>query len=323
MAVKKNENFSIILYTKGDEQFELTNDGLYQIVPKFDADAPDGFQNLRTTKVLDPDVASMPVNLALWDDDRQMYDTGLTEYSAALTRMFPDLSVRKVQVAAIKKHILDPMIERKGDIFSPNNFQFWDDESFNLSLDHVFNTAKVEDLYKLYLLVLHGNLAPKEFESDPAYRLKAQYSVENKESVIDLKHKKELEVNEATAMFFTMLKSSKKELIALLDWMKISTAAESDEALLNSIFTRWLKDDVNQNPRAFLDLYKNMIDTPSGKRELEMYSNLVSLRKSGRIKQAFNTITIDGDELGANLKDATKKVLADEELTKKILSILD
>lgn len=323
MALKKDNNFSIVLHTKGDEKFELTNDGLYQIISKFDADALDGFQEHRTTKVLDPEAGAMTVNLALWDEERNLYDTGMTEYSKALTRLYPNPTVRKEVLKSITTHILNPMIERKGEVFSPNNVEFWDNESFTITLDHVFNTAKVEDLYKLYLLVLHGNLAPKEFESDPQYRKKAQYSVENKESVIDLKHKKELETNEATALFFTMLSTNKAELIALLDWMKISTAAESDKALLNSIFTRWLKEDINQNPRAFLDIYKNMIESPSGKRELEMYSHLVSLMKKGKIKRAFNTVTLDGDDLGANLKDAAKKVLADEDLSKKILSLLD
>lgn len=320
---KKENDFNIVLHKRGDAQFELTNSGLYQVVSKFDADAPDGFQAERTTKILDPDAGVKTVNLAAWDDERKVFDTGMTEYSAALTRLYPNIEARRVVLREVTKHILNPMIQRKGNVFDPNNFEFWDEESTMLSVDHVFNTEKVEDLYKMYLLVLHGNLAPSEFESDPKFKNLAQFSVENKESVVDLKHRKELELNEATAMFFTMMKSSRAELIALLDWMKISTQTEIDDALLNAIFTRWLKEDINQNPRQFLELYENMITSPSGKRELEMYSNLVQLRKSGTIKQAFNTITLDGEDIGSNLKDATKKVLADEELTKRIMNLLD
>lgn len=320
---KKESDFNIILYKRGDNQFELSSNSLYQVIPKFDADAVDGFQAERTTKILDPEAGVTTVNLAVWDAAREVYDTGMTEYSAALTRLYPNIEARRVVLREITKHILNPMIQRKGNVFDPNNLEFWDNESFDLSVDHIFNTEKVEDLYKMYLLVLHGNLAPTEFESDPAFKNSAQYSVENKESVIDLKHKKELELNKATAMFFTMLTSSRAELIALLDWMKISTQTEIDDALLNSVFTRWLKEDINQNPRQFLELYENMIKSPSGKRELEMYSNLVQLRKSGKIKQAFNTITLDGEDLGSSLKDVTKKVLADEELTTRIMNLLD
>ena len=319
----KNEEFRIVLDKQGDEEFVLTNDGFYQIVSKFDADAPDGFQEFRTTKILDPDASAMPVNLAVWDEQRKMYDTGMTEYSAALTRMFPDIEARRVVLRAITKYILNPMIERRGNVFEPNNVEFWDKESFTISLDHVFDTRKVEDLYALYLLVLHGNLAPKEFESTPKYKNYCYYSVENRDQVVDLKHKRELEYNEAIALFFTLLNSNEKELMALLDWMKISNSADTDKALLNSIFTRWLKEDMNQNPRDFLKIYEDMIKSPSGKRELEMYSNLVFLRKEGKVKQAFNTIKLDGEDIGANMKDATKNVLADEELTERVLKLLD
>lgn len=325
MAFKKkeDEDFNIVLYKNGDKTFELTNKGLYQIVSKFDADAPQGFQDFRTTKVLDPEVASMPVNLAAWDESRKMYDTGMTDYSAALSRLYPKPEERKIVLDKIQKFILKPMVERRGDVFDPRNLEFWDEEFFTLSLDHVFNTEKPEDLYALFLLVLHGTLAPSEFESDPYFRLKSFYSVENKEEVIDLKHKKELETNEAIGIFYTMLKNSKAELVALLEWMRISTAADTDDALLNSIFTRWLKDDSSQNPRAFIKAYDDLINSPSGKAELEMYSNLVTLRKAGKIKQAFNTITLNGEEIGSNLKDVNKKALADAELKEKLLLLLE
>lgn len=322
MAIKRNDDFSIVLYRRGEETFELTNKGLYQIVSKFDADALDGFQEHRTTKVLDPEAGAMTVNLAVWDDERKMWDTGMTEYSSALMRLEPNPTARKILLASIKKHILEPMITLKQDVFDPHNNEFWDNESFTLTLDHVFNTERPDHLYTLFLLVLHGNLAPKEFESDPAFRLKASYSVENKESVIDLKHRKELEVNEATATFFTMLKTQKAELMALLEFLKISSGVDTDDALLNSIFTRWLKDDVNQNPKAFLKGYENYIDSPSGKEELQMFANLTQLRREGKIKQSFNKILFNGDEIGDNMRDAAKKVLADQTLKEEILKLL-
>ena len=322
MAIKKNDDFSIVLYKRGDETFELTNKGLYQIVSKFDADALDGFQEHRTTKVLDPDAGAMIVNLAVWDEDRNMWDTGMTEYSAALMRLQPDATARKILLTSIKKYILEPMIALKQDVFDPHNNEFWDNESFTLTLDHVFNTERPDHLYALFLLVLHGNLAPKEFESDPAFRLKASYSVENKESVIDLKHRKELEVNEATATFFTMLKTQKAELMALLEFLKISSGVDTDDALLNSIFTRWLKDDVNQNPKAFLKGYDSYIESPSGKEELQMFANLTQLRREGKVKQSFNKILFNGDEIGDNMRDAARKVLADQTLKEEILKLL-
>ena len=322
MAIKKNDDFSIVLYKRGDETFELTNKGLYQIVSKLDTEAPDGFQEFRTTKVLDPDAGAMTVNLAVWDEDRNMWDTGMTEYSAALMRLQPDATARKILLSSIKKHILEPMIALKQDVFDPHNNEFWDNESFTLTLDHVFNTERPDHLYVLFLLVLHGNLAPKEFESDPAFRLKASYSVENKESVIDLKHRKELEVNEATATFFTMLKTQKAELMALLEFLKISSGVDTDDALLNSIFTRWLKDDVNQNPKAFLKGYDSYIESPSGKEELQMFANLTQLRREGKVKQSFNKILFNGDEIGDNMRDAARKVLADQTLKEEILKLL-
>lgn len=73
-------------------------------------------------------------------------------------------------------------------------------------------------------------------------------------------------------------------------------------ALLNSIFTRWLKDDVNQNPKAFLKGYDSYIESPSGKEELQMFANLTQLRREGKVKQSFNKILFNGDEIGDNMK---------------------
>ena len=53
-----------------------------------------------------------------------------------------------------------------------------------------------------------------------------------------------------------------------------------------------------------------------------MFANLTQLRREGKVKQSFNKILFNGDEIGDNMRDATRKVLADQTLKEEILKLL-
>lgn len=318
-----SDDFSIIVHSEltpqGQKEFRIKKGEIYQIVPRFDADAPDGFQEFSTTKIIDPEAGQQVVNLAVWDEDKNVYDTAFTVHSKALINLYPDPKAREEVVAQIKKHILQPMIDIKGDVFDPKNTEYWDEEIFTLNLDETFKTDDPYSLFRLYLLTIHGIIAPKDFESSNRFKF-AQYSVENKDGLVTLKQRKELNKNKAIGVFYTLLTSNKAKLISILDWMKVGASLEDDEGLLNLVFTDWLNNHP-QNSQLFTETVAQF-DTASGKKEIEMYSHLVTLVSKKRIKKYVGRVELDGEVIGTDLKDATKKVLQDRELTNKIIEIL-
>jgi hypothetical protein len=323
MATRIKEDFSILIHREttvnGDREFRIKKGEIYQIVPRFDADAPDGFQEFRTTKIIDPEAGQQVVNLAIWDNDKNMYDTALTVHSKVLIKNFPDQKVREEVVAQLQKHILEPMIEIKGDVFDPKNLDFWDNEIFTINLDEVFKTEDPISLFRLYLLTIHGIISPKDFEASDRFKY-AQYSVENKDGMVTLKQRKELEKNKAIGLFYTLLTGDKKKLLSVLDWMKVGASLEDDPGLLNLVFSEWVNNHP-QNAQLFSETVAQF-ETPSGKKELDMYSHLVTLYSMKKLKKSVGRVELDGEFLGVDMKDATRKILQDRELTNKIVEIL-
>jgi len=159
----------LLVYSNGEKKFYIEPDTAYQIIAKYDADAPDGFQKVRTTKLPDPSVAVNGTPLAFYDMDRQVFDTALTENSKALIKLYPDAEERRRALTKITKHITNPLLSLKGNI-EPNNFALWDDFSFPLSVDTVLKSSDPLQLFYLYSLIIHGKLAPVGFESEAYFK---------------------------------------------------------------------------------------------------------------------------------------------------------
>ena len=320
---RQKEELSILVHREntptGEKEFRIKKGEVYQIVPKYDADAPDGFQEFRTTKIIDPEAGQQTINIATWDATRGVYDTALTMQSQILNQMFPDETVRQSVVNTLNELIVKPITALKGDVLDPRNNAFWDEETFTITLDEVFNTNDPYQLFLLYMITVGGLVAPIEFESSTRYN-KTQYSVENKEGMVTLKQRKELEKNKAIGVFYSMLTTDKTKLLSILDWMKVGASLEDDEGLLNLVFTEWINEHP-QNAQLFTDAIIQF-NTPSGKKEIEMYSHVVTLLGKNRIKRSLNRIEFDGEFIGTSLKDATKKILQDKDLTNKVIEIL-
>lgn len=319
LLVYKNakDDFKIKIAENGEQPY------VYQVVSKYDADAPSGFKDHRTTKALDPDVNNT-VPLAVYDDNRKVYDTGLTKDSKALKKLYPDEADRQRALQVITKSILNPLADLKGmDTLNPNNFEFWDDFGITISLDQSFNTSDPLQLYYLYILTLRGKLAPIGFESDPHYKTDAQYCVENKDSVIDVAQKREFEKSKATSRFMNLLDTDKEGLESILEWIGVPGVAGTEDALMNTIFTQWLQNDDNQNPKAFLEAYKTLYESPSGKNKTLIYSKLRKLEKARKVTRTPSGVSLGNDFLGKNMKDAAEKLVVDNELLQKFYDVFD
>lgn len=324
MATLRNTDEKLKIKVHG---FDILSDTIYKVVPKLDTQAPDGFIAHDTTKILNPEIGTS-VPMAVWDEDRGVWDTGLHENSKILIRLYPDPKARAEVLKGLKKFIIDPVetIKGKGAL---SHFQerdkesFWDNASTKLVKDLTFSTSNPMDLLSLYSAVLHGNLAPKEMEEDPVFRTKAQFAVQNIEQVVDLKQRKDLERNKAIGLFFSMLTQNKEDLLSILDYLGIPSTNNPDEAALNSVFTEWLNNEENgyQNASIFVETH-TFFQTKDGKEELKIFSTLKELLRSGAIKRKMGAIYLDDLDLGANLKIAAKKAVKSEEIQELIFNKL-
>jgi hypothetical protein len=324
MPITKGEDFSILVYKNGDKEFRIQSNTPYQIVSKFDADAPDGFQKARTTKVPDPSVGYNGTPLAFYDLDRSVYDTALTEYSKSLVKLYPDVDDRKRALQEITKRITNPLITLKGkETIEPNNFQFWDDFRIDLAIDEILNTSNPLHLFYLYSLIIHGKLAPVEFESESYFKNNAQFSVENKESVINVSQKRELEKSKAISRFFTLHEDDEPALLAILEWMGITGLEGADEALMNTVFKNWLEKDDNQNPKEFLKTYDQYYKTKSGKNVLDIFKGLKDLQKLKKVKKTTEGVLFEEEIIGKDFKEAAQKVATNKELLEKFYAAIE
>lgn len=319
----------LLVYKNGNQEYSIkigTSDKpyTYQVIPMFDADAPDGFQKMRTSKIIDPTVYNR-VRLGTYDSEKMMYDAGLHKNSRILTRLYPDESLRQTALKNITKYIINPMLDiyTKEQLMEPKNFDFWDNLTENIELDNSYNTSDPLQLFKLYCLISKGDLCPAGLESESYYKGSAQYAVENKDAVVDVGQKRKLEISTATAKFITLLTTDKEGLTAILEWMGITGVVDSEDTLLNDIFTTWLSKDDNQNPKAFLETYATYYESDSGKKELIMFKDLKHLQRQKKIVKGMQGFTLNDHFLGKDIKDAVKNVLKDDTLLELVYAALE
>lgn len=310
----------ILVYRNGSKEYYIEVGQSYQVISKFDADAPDGFQKERTTKFLNPDMATK-THVAFFDMDRKIYDTGLTKNSKALKNLYKnDESAIQTALRQITSLITNPLISIKSaDTIDPNNLDFWDEPeenfSVNLGVDLVFNTNDTIQLYQLYQLILQGKLAPAGLESEPLYKTNAQYAVENKSDVVEVSQKRELDKSKALFKFMTLLNTDKNLLNSVLDLAGIrGVDNRTDEALLNNVFTQWLNKDENQNPKRFLEIYKNNYESDSGRQFLTLFTAIKDLERKGVIQRKMSGLVLGEEVLGKTTEEAAQKIAKDPQL---------
>ena len=301
------------------EAFHIEGEKAYQIINKFDANAPDGFRRERTTKVLDSDASEQSIPLSVYDSQKRCWDTALDNTSRRLNELFPNKEDLQRHLQDVTKHIYNPLLQiYTKEMLDSRNNEFWDGYRYKLNFENVLNTKDPEQRAYLYFAVIHGHLAPVDFESEPLFKRCAQFSVENKESVITVSQKRDLERNKAIARFTVLLEEDKEFLEIMLDYMGIPGLAGADESFANAIFTNWLSKDDNQNPKQFLEIYKNFYKSEAGKKELKIYKTLKDMEKVKSIKVTVDGLLFDEEIIGKNFKEASKNVATSAILFNKI-----
>lgn len=303
---------------------DIKSDTVYQVTPKLDFDAPQAFQDFGTTKVLSTDVDN-DVPGAIFDTDKNAWDTGMYLESRALNKAFPDEKERKAALKNIEKYIVVPIEKIKGagalSHLTTNN-KFWDDFRIKIKKDAVFFTNKTEELLALFLAVLHRQVSPSTIATGNHEFAKAQYSIQDKDSVVDRQQQLEMAEMEANGIFYQMLKTKRSDLISMLDYLDISVSQNSEDPALISLFKRFTKhkEDGLQNIKSFLKLAEKVSDE-EGETEIYLFSKLKQLNAKGKVKQRKGEVFFEDELIGSNFKTAAAFVMQDKELQKRILEL--
>lgn len=306
------------------KNFEIKLGSLYQVNPKFDASAPDGFQEYRTTKLL----TSTGINLEAipFDESRNVWDTGLYTTSPCYQGM--NKSEVKNIVDTLTEKVVKPLEEEWGEgvLDHKKENTFWDSYGIELYRSKVFNTEKPLQTLNLFHSLIQGLLAPKgKMESSPDFRL-AQFVVEDKEKVISLEQEKDLLNTETIGKFYALLNGDVEQLRNVLNYIgiKIPVGSTVDKAVVSNIFNRSMdsaKDEFYAK-KSFVEAYDKSLK-PAGYNELKTFRNLEELFLKGEVEKDRENFVLRGEELGVSLKDAARKVSSTPKLQAMVESIID
>lgn len=315
-SIKPAENFKVVV-----NGFEIESGKIYQVTPKPDEDAPDGFRKERTTKVLSPRITESIG--CVKNAQTNTWDTGFYEYSPCYKHL--PMNQREEIVKNIVKNIKEPIENLYGGTnkLDQNNDAFWDEYSFELRNGEIFNTAEPKELLNLYMAILHRSLAPVKDASHTSYR-EAKYCVINKDEVINRKLSKDLNYNKAIGNFWTLYENDKPKLIDVLGYLGLHATESTNEATLNNIVSNYLKNKQSgdQNVEIFLETFKKA-KTEEGKAEIKLYGNLKDLAKKGVIIKEGTDYMLAGKPIGSTFKIAASVVAKDQELQEAVITALD
>lgn len=306
--------------------FDIKTNTLYEVQEKFDASAPDGFQEARTSKLLTFNLKD-GVPGAIWDSVKGNWDTGLYEGSKALREAFPGADLKPV-ITKLTKEIVKPFeleigVGKLNHVPSNEVNNYWDNFIIPVYRGRVFNTANPKDLLELYLAVLHRKLTPKDKESTPDF-LGSYFLIVDQEGFVSKKAENREEIMKAMATFYAMRTSDRETLIRLLGFLGLPVSEKTDNNTLTAMFDNWLNDknDKYQNNRLFNETVENLT-TEEGKDKLFIFSKLKDLKAKGKVAERRGEISMDGTFVATGgLKNATDKIYDDKELYELFTSLI-
>lgn len=305
---------------------DITLGYTYEVVPKYDADAPDGFRQWNTTKLLMRGVGE--THGVTFDYSLNMWDTGF-EMDSLCNSDIPEYE-REVLVKAYNTHIKLPFEKKFRKDLSPVDTEddkgfstsFWSTFGVEIYKGRTFDTSNVKELLELFVILKHFKVCEKGEKSYLARE--AKYNIINKEKLTSLKDTRNAEKLEAIAKFHVMLNSDKETLFTVLEWLNFGSVRNSEDITLQNIVMDYFEnpDYGHQNISNFLETYK-MTESESRKEEMEMFSLLNKMNNRRLFKYERKEYTLNGDPIGNSLKDIAARCLKDPELRKDVIAAAD
>jgi hypothetical protein len=297
---------------------ELILGNTYEIIPKKDFDAPSGFKEHGTTKLLMPGISE--IRAVPFDQGINLWDTGFDSDSPVNAKIPP--AERAALSLQYNKLIKEPYEKRfRKDLSSTNN-DFWDEYTYELHTYKTFDTANEKDLLDLFQALVQGRIC-EVGEKDATLQRTANYSIRNREKETSLKEERAETKFEAFAIFSTLLKADFKKddtLISVLEWVGLTNIRETDKETLKKTVLRMLEDPKNgyEFSERFVKAF-NMTETNIGKEIMDLFSILQKLRTSNKIEVKRQQYYIDGIKIGNHLKEAAEVANKNPEIKELIL----
>lgn len=298
--------------------FTIRENTFYQVVPKPDPDAPQGFIDEGTTKVLDPRISDFVPNV--FDSTMEAWDTGFYEESASIR----NLKDKEERVALLNKIIVAPFekLKGKGKLSQYSENKFWDEFRVDLHDGRLFDTSKITDLLDLYIAVLHGHLAPEDKRSLHVYK-NAAYCIKDKDAVTNYKEQREFDISQATVKLDTVFDADKKKLVLISNYLSLGIDMHTTKMEAVLILNEYMREQTrgSQNTKMFLETYERA-NTEVGYAELDTFTLLTDAYKKGIVTKISGDFMFNGHELGTNLKDSARELLKDKGLLVELRKLI-
>jgi hypothetical protein len=296
---------------------KIRRNSIYEIVGKEDHTAPKAFMDLGTSKHPDPDIKewkNMHYNLV-----SNVYDTGFYTGSPCYSGMNREEVQRQVDLR--NKHIRYPFEQLVGENrLEHTNLEFWDGYAVQLKMGDAFFTADVKQLFDLYLLIQSRSVIPKEFEGSPAYP-GAMYCVEDKESVVDVKTRRIEQKMEAFRCFGQMKESDMDRLKYIMSWIGMDISDIDIRTAATLFHARIENSNRPDSAEEFISLCKKSHDRITYD-TMSIYHTLNRMLAGNRLVKGATGYAFEGFELGANLKEAARRLIVDKDMADAKIRII-
>lgn len=294
----------------------------YSLSNRFDSAAPDGMKTIKATKF--PFDMNDTKECVFFDETRNLYDTGLYEYSRVFTTDIK-LTQEKIKerIVSYKKHIISPFESSQLKDLSPNS-AFWGEYRFDVYVNREFDTTIVTDLFDLFNVIMQG-VACNEEERDQLYKSNASYNITSIQEVKDKKKEGTKDKRTCVDTFNEMVDNNREKLDVILGFINkgASDSIENDD--LKDIYY-----DIINAPKTGADFIKRFTEACSkyesdnGKLEMEYFSIAQKLYLKNRIKKIGGKYMTanETDFLGTSLQDIAKFCLDPKSKQHKIITEL-
>lgn len=305
--------------------FSIRENTIYEVKEKPDYNAPEGFIEYGTTKVLTNGISNEEP-AAVWNPTMGVWDHGMFVDSPFLRTAIPEATARTKAVEILKEYILDPIEAIKGEgafDISAKNDSFWNNYNISVKRGIAFNTAIPEDLFQLYILVLSKRLTPVNMISHPEFKT-SQYIVLDKEESVRRESDKVVRTVRAYELFGSLKSTNKANLISVLDFAGLKGVSETtSDNTLSLAFKNFIEDKNQgvQNSEEFIKLAE--ATDKNTKTKLATYSKLKEYYKKGLVRKINKDFYIEDTFIGTSLKGAAEAIVSSKELTKLFASIVD
>lgn len=298
---------------------------VYEVVGKTDYDAPSGFIENNTSKLLMngiKELRSVP-----FDDILERFDTGFEAQSPSNFRI-PNYE-KEALVSEYVRLIKIPYEKAYNKNTDAINFDFWmgNNEDAKPYICEIytgksFDTKNPKDLFDLFHALNKGYIC-EEGEKDAELQ-KAKYCIKNKNKVISLQEERENDKFEAISTFSTLLDTVDADendtLYTILEWMQVSNIRGVDKPVLKRTFLKLLSNEKTgyDSAKRFLEAY-NLSGSDKGREKMEVFAMLSKLQLKRKIEFKRNQYFLDDELLGNHLKGAAETALLKPDFREKII----